>query len=144
MFADLHSSSEAFGATPCEDHAAQESPIETSSESSSSAEITEAVRIQIETTPREAQLFLDGEPVANPFDAELPERADPYRIEARLEGYTTLVRVFSMRYSQRIQLELQPISREADASAPSREYAPRGAKVSGDVKVPHYSPDYID
>ena len=65
------------------------------------------VRVQIEVVPQGAQLFLDGDPIANPFDAELPRTRDSHQIEARLEGYQTLTREFSLLYPQTIRLELQ-------------------------------------
>ncbi len=65
------------------------------------------------------------EPVANPFDARLPEQREPRRVEAKLAGYETVRRELSMRYDQSILLKLRPTDlagSSADA-APSREDA---------------------
>jgi serine/threonine protein kinase len=65
------------------------------------------VRVQIAVEPSEANLLLDGNPIANPFDADLPQVSEPRRLEARLEGYQTQVRDLSLMYPQRVNFALR-------------------------------------
>jgi serine/threonine-protein kinase len=65
------------------------------------------VRVQIQVRPRRAELFLDGDRIANPFDADLPQTDEPRRLEARLEGYRTVVQDLVLRFPQRVNLELE-------------------------------------
>jgi tRNA A-37 threonylcarbamoyl transferase component Bud32 len=65
------------------------------------------VHLSIETVPAGAELFLDGERVANPFEAEVPQGDDSHLLEARLEGHREVVQHVRFRYAQRMRLELQ-------------------------------------
>lgn len=67
----------------------------------------ERVRVQINTSPAEASLFLDDEPISNPFDAQLPVQAEPRRIEARLDGYRSRIQDLTLRYEQTLTVTLQ-------------------------------------
>jgi serine/threonine-protein kinase len=80
------------------------SATEASEESSGST--VETVRVEVRTEPEGAELFLDGDPVANPFRAELPKSAEPRRIEARAEGYEPKSQEIVLRYPQEVQLVL--------------------------------------
>jgi len=84
------------------------SGLGSSSDEASEGAVEGTVRVTIEIVPHDAQLLLDGDPIANPFDAELPRRRDPHRLEARLEGYQTLTRDLTLLYPQTIRLELEP------------------------------------
>lgn len=69
---------------------------------------TPTVRIRVRTEPANAELRLDGEPVANPFDADLPQDDEPLTFEARAEGYATARRELVPRFAQRVSLALEP------------------------------------
>jgi serine/threonine-protein kinase len=67
---------------------------------------TPTVRVQITVRPADAELFLDGNRVANPLDVDLPQSSEPRRLEARREGYRTVVQDLVLSYGQRITIEL--------------------------------------
>jgi serine/threonine protein kinase len=67
------------------------------------------VSVHIEATPRQAELFLDDQPIANPFDGELPAAREPRVVEARLEGYVTERRRVTIEVPQRLALDLEPV-----------------------------------
>ncbi len=81
----------------------------------------QTVRVQISTTPADAELFLDGERIANPFDADLPQTSTPRRLEARREGYRTLVQDLSLRFAQRVTMRLERGSGVHDTRASRRD-----------------------
>jgi len=80
-----------------------------------------AVRVSVDTDPPGAELFLDGNRIANPFDAELPKTAEPRVLEARLSGYPTVRQELVLMYPQRVRLSLQsnaPKTEPASTAAP--------------------------
>ncbi len=88
------------------------------------------VHVFIETVPSSAELALDGEPIANPFDGELPQTSETRTLEARAEGYQPLTRQLRLRYPQRVRLELErvpepPPPTEPVAEAPAERPRPR-------------------
>ncbi len=93
---------------------------------------TGAVRVSVDTDPAGAELFLDGNRIANPFDAELPKTTQPRVLEARLSGYPTVRQELVLMYPQRVKLNLKadaPQQVELDAGkAPPAPAAdpPRG------------------
>jgi len=68
---------------------------------------TETVRIRVATDPANAELFLDGDRIANPFDADLTRSESPRRLEARHRGYRTRVQDLVLRYPQRLTVTLR-------------------------------------
>jgi hypothetical protein len=68
------------------------------------------VAVHIEASPRAAELFLDGNPIANPFEGEIAIEPGPRTIEARLEGYVAETRRVTLDVPQRVTLELTAIS----------------------------------
>ena len=84
---------------------------------------TSTVWIIIEATPSQAELFLDGEPIANPFDAHLPTQQKARSLEAKLAGFKSVKRQLSLRYDQRVRLKLEPIEPPA-GSVGSADAAP--------------------
>ncbi|MCB9593771.1 MAG: serine/threonine protein kinase [Sandaracinaceae bacterium] len=89
------------------------------------------VRLQIDTDPPGAELWLDGEVVPNPFDAQLPEREAPHHVEVRLAGHVTATREVSAHYAQRVHIPLTPEDADGHdrARRPSRAEDP--AATSG-------------
>lgn len=67
----------------------------------------QTVRVQISVSPEGAELFLDGHPIANPFDADLPQQSEPRRLEARRAGYRTFVQDLVLMHPQRINITLR-------------------------------------
>jgi serine/threonine protein kinase len=80
------------------------------------------VRVQIETVPAGAELTLDGEPIVNPFDADLPQNTERHVLAAQLAGYEAARRELSLRYPQRVRIELRRI--EAPAPPPEPQAPP--------------------
>ncbi len=69
--------------------------------------VTKMVNIQVSSEPPEAELYLDGDPIPNPFDGDLPATNEARSLEARLDGYRRWNREISLQYAQRIQIEMQ-------------------------------------
>lgn len=67
---------------------------------------SDTVHIQITTTPVDAELFLDGDPMPNPFDGELPRQEEPRRLEARAEGYRTKIQNLALIYPGTVRITL--------------------------------------
>lgn len=90
--------------------------------------------LQISTSPREAQLLLDGAPVPNPFDARLP-KGGSYRVDAAAPGYTSSNLTIELTRDRRVALKLKPervaapeaAPKPAAAPAPTRKAEPRRA-----------------
>ncbi|MEM9070608.1 MAG: serine/threonine-protein kinase, partial [Myxococcota bacterium] len=53
----------------------------------------------------EADLFLDGQPIRNPFQGRLPRRL--FRVEARLTGYTSVIQDMNLEYDAGGELVLR-------------------------------------
>jgi len=64
------------------------------------------VTVQINTTPEDAELYLDGNRIPNPFDGELPSSTDVKRLEARRSGYRTIVQDLVLQFAQRVRLTM--------------------------------------
>jgi eukaryotic-like serine/threonine-protein kinase len=69
---------------------------------------TATVRITIESTPPDAELYLDGQRIANPFDGHLPQSNRPHRIEARKQGFQTVIQEITLGFPQTVRLRLRP------------------------------------
>ena len=65
------------------------------------------VRIRIEATPTNAELILDGQRISNPFDDVLPFRAGHGTLEARCDGYQTVVRDLALDEERQVNIQLQ-------------------------------------
>lgn len=67
----------------------------------------ERVWVRIDTEPADAELFLDGDRIANPFQARMPAQRESRRIEARKEGYVTQIQDLSLRWEQNLTIRLE-------------------------------------
>ena len=76
------------------------------------------VNVHIAVTPLTAALFLDGDPISNPFITQLPSSRESRRLEARLEGYQDRSEVVSVRYPLNITWQLQEEPDEPEPVAP--------------------------
>ena len=65
------------------------------------------VDVWINTTPREAELFLDGEQIENPFVGHLPFATEPRTLEARYDGYRSVIQHLSLEEEQHVRIELK-------------------------------------
>ena len=65
------------------------------------------VAITIRTEPTDAELYLDGDRIPNPFEGRLPQTTEPRRLEARKEGYRSLVQELVLRYEQTVTLRME-------------------------------------
>ena len=85
-------------------------PTEPTTEPAPTMEPTTAevlLAINIRTEPADAELFLDGDRVPNPFEGRLPQSSEPRRLEARKEGYRSLVQELVLRYEQTVTLRME-------------------------------------
>lgn len=92
----------------------------------------QSVSVRIETVPRSAELFLDGNPIANPFDATLTPESTPRRLEAKLAGYRPLSKRITLNDSQTIRFVLEAIEEPTPAKT-----SPPG---SGTARVSRQAP----
>jgi hypothetical protein len=76
------------------------------------------VRIRVETSPKKAQLYLDGAAVANPYDLQV-NTSGSHLFEARLEGYGSATQTVDFNKDRLVYLSLSRAQREATASAAS-------------------------
>jgi serine/threonine protein kinase len=82
-------------------------PESHASDASASSTPTErTVTVRIHTTPPNAELLLDGQPINNPYNGQVVVTAQPRRLEANAHGYRTLVRVVTLTNDQTIELPL--------------------------------------
>ncbi|HJK92635.1 MAG TPA: hypothetical protein RMH26_18035, partial [Polyangiaceae bacterium LLY-WYZ-15_(1-7)] len=65
------------------------------------------LHVTIRTEPEDAELFLDGDRIPNPFDGRLPQQTEARRLEARKDGYRTRVEDLVLRYDQNVVLRLE-------------------------------------
>jgi hypothetical protein len=90
----------------------------------------ETVRIQLQASPANASLTIDGAPISNPFD-QVVEKSGKHRIRAEAPGYRETEftlnfdrhRDLSLRL-QKLRVPRKPAARRhapARASAPARE-----------------------
>lgn len=75
---------------------------EGASTSEGSVSSGERVRVQIATLPPDAELFLDGKPISNPFDSEIEKRDAPRQLLAKRDGFSDEKRRLVFTSSQRI------------------------------------------
>lgn len=81
----------------------------------------EMVHVRVETDPPDATLLLDGKPIANPFDTDVP-RSGEHRVEARAPGHVS--RALTVDFASDRRLELKLKRRPARAARRARP-APR-------------------
>jgi serine/threonine-protein kinase len=82
------------------------------------------VRLTLRTLPLEAELFVNGERVANPYDARIPRSSAPEHVEARLLGYEPRARELVLDRDQDLTLELAAQAKPEPAQ-PLSEAKPR-------------------
>jgi len=89
------------------------------------------VALQITTRPQGAQLILDGAPVANPYDAMLPQ-GGRHVVEATAPGYRAqnLTIELTRKRSVALELEKAPAEKKESAAktAPAKPKRPRTAR----------------
>lgn len=108
------------------------------------------VRVQISTVPPDAELFLDGEPISNPFDGELEKDRKSHELVAKREGFqddkrklvlTTGQRVFVQMRSTEAEekpIEEKPVARTR--SSPQLSPPPPHAPAPAAIEAPAPSP----
>jgi serine/threonine-protein kinase len=80
------------------------------------------VRLRIWTAPAGAELWLDGNPIPNPYDDERPPSDAVHAIEARLDG-ASVQRSVRFDRDQNLRLELTPPTVSAHADEPPEQAA---------------------
>jgi hypothetical protein len=93
------------------------------------------VRVRVTTSPAVALLTLDGAPIANPFDAELP-RGGKHKLEARAVGHRGLLKTVLFDRDQQLTLELRPEVARRPAPAPRRARATAEPRPSAPPPAP--------
>ncbi|MFK7987990.1 MAG: serine/threonine protein kinase [Sandaracinaceae bacterium] len=83
----------------------QETP--TPDTANESEEENAQVPVHIAVVPLTARLYLDGDPISNPFVTQLPASRETRRLEARLDGYETRSEMVSLRYPLNVNWELE-------------------------------------
>jgi hypothetical protein len=99
-----------------------------------------SVHVNITTEPKQAELYLDGNRIANPFDAELPQSKEARIVEARLSSFESLKQELVLLYPQTVRLTLsKPGVKTAPRATVTREGAEsaqaKPASVLPDVKA---------
>lgn len=92
----------------------------------------ERVWVRIDTEPSDAELFLDGDRIANPFQARMPAQREPRRIEARKDGFVTQIQDLSLRWEQNLTIRLEEGSGTDDRREPraARRRRRRGGETA--------------
>jgi hypothetical protein len=115
-------------------------------------ESAELLRVQISTLPPDAELFLDGEPISNPFDGELEKNTEARKLIAKREGFDDAERKLVVTTSQRIFVQMEkPDVKPAEtktaepeaekpSAAPALAPRPRPTSVSQPTAAPSPSP----
>ncbi len=123
-------------------------PPDEPASSPSAVDSTGGLLVTIAVTPADAELFLDGRRVDNPFADELPRSDEPRLIEARRAGYTTVQRELDLSGDSvdpiRIALERErrggrrrPTMRShGSAAAPTMEAAPAMEETTMEEEAP--------
>jgi hypothetical protein len=82
-------------------------PAPTPASNASHAPNEGTVRVRIETNPADADLLIDGLPVANPYDADLPVSNSVHVIQARAPGFRTYLLDVVLQFPQRITIQMR-------------------------------------
>ncbi len=99
-----------------------------------------SVHVNITTEPKQAELYLDGNRIANPFDAELPQTKEPRIVEARLSSFESLKQELVLLYPQTVRLTLsKPGVKNAPRATVTREGA-EGAQAKPTSAAPAVKP----
>lgn len=70
------------------------------------------VTVEIMTEPIDAELYLDGHRIPNPFDGELPSTEIPRRLVVKRAGYLTKEQALSLIFPQRVRIKLETTAGE--------------------------------
>gem|GEM_PF-6708613 len=113
----------------------------------------DTVRVQISTLPPDAELFLDGEPISNPFDGELDRDKKSHLVSVKREGFSDKEQKVMLSAAQRIFIQMTPTEKtepptakeasappKKDAPSPSPSPAPRLAPASNTLPAPAPAP----
>ena len=91
------------------------------------------VHVTIATEPADAQLWLDGRPIANPFDGELPRGDEERALQARKDGYREVTRSMAFEFAQNVRLTLEPEHEAAKHEVAKHEAAKRAPSPSAEL-----------
>lgn len=96
-----------------------------------------AVRLRISTVPEGATLTLDGESIANPFDAMLERDDESHELVVKRSGFKTEMRKIVLTADQQIVI---PLTKEPDEPAPSPRPAANTSPSPSSGSSPSPSP----
>jgi serine/threonine protein kinase len=68
---------------------------------------TQRVQVQISTIPEAALIILDGRPLNNPYDGDLPVSDTVHQLAVSAPGYRTELRTIMLTESQRVRVTLE-------------------------------------
>jgi hypothetical protein len=94
------------------------------------------VRVQISTLPPDADLFMDGKPISNPFDGELDKDGTSHELVAKRDGFEDAHRKMVLSSGQRIYIPLN----SKDAPRKNVEEPPPKAVVKAPTPQPKPQP----
>ncbi len=93
------------------------------------------VRVQISTLPPDADLYLDGKPISNPYDGELEKDDDAHELLAQRDGFDDAHRKLVLSSSQRIYIPLTARGQQEKITQPEPP-APNPVVVASPPKLP--------
>lgn len=80
-----------------------------SSPATTSQSPAELIDVKIRIIPQNAQVFLDGVSIANPYTGKMAKSTSPRLLEARASGFETIAQELRLQFSQQVVLELNPV-----------------------------------
>jgi eukaryotic-like serine/threonine-protein kinase len=98
-----------------------------------SVEQEHTVRVQISTVPDDAQIYLDGKLLSNPFDAELQRDDKSHELLVKREGYLAETRKMVLTDPQRIVI---PLSLEPPPAPKAKHPAPQSSPKPAPAQSP--------
>ncbi len=94
------------------------------------------MRLEIAATPPHASIFMDGQPVANPFSGELAADNELHLIRVTAPGMQTQERVLQLDGDKMLQIVLAPVAYRAGARRPAASARANAAGVTQGAAQP--------
>ena len=76
-----------------------------------------SIGLSVAVTPKEAKLYLDGEPIGNPAELERPQDTGTHELRAEAAGHRTVTRAVRFERDLSVVLELAPLQEEPVSTA---------------------------
>lgn len=82
------------------------------------------VKVQISTLPFDAELFLDGEAISNPFDGSLEKDKKVHDLVAKRDGFIEKRQSLRLSGDQRVMIQMKNLKSEVEAVPPKAPELP--------------------